>query len=76
MPGGDGTGPWWSSGNWICREKRGIGYGREFGRGMGRRFFTQTPNKENELEMLENYLKNLETEIDDIKKRIMELKGK
>lgn len=76
MPGGDGTGPWWSSGNWTCRGRRGMGFGMGAGRGMGRRFVTQAPSKENELKMLEDYLKGLEAELDEVKKRIAELKGK
>ena len=53
-----------------------MGFGRGAGRGMGRRFVMQTPNKENELKMLEDYLKGLEAELDEVKKRIVELKGK
>lgn len=34
MPGGDGQGPWWAGGNWMC----GRGFGRGYGRGMGRGF--------------------------------------
>ncbi|GEM_PF-347831 len=37
MPWGDGTGPWWAGGDWICG--RGPGWGRRgFGRGWGRGF--------------------------------------
>ncbi len=39
MPWGDGTGPWWAGGNWMCRRGfGGRGFGRGFGRGMGRGF--------------------------------------
>ena len=42
MPGGNGTGPWWAGGNWMCRLGFGSGFRRGFGggygRGMGRGF--------------------------------------
>ena len=46
MPWGDGTGPWWANGNWVCLRRLGFGrgfgwfgFGRfgmgRFGRGLG-----------------------------------------
>jgi len=75
MPWGDGKGPWWASGNWTCRGGRGMGPGRGIGRGMGRRMFMmQPPNKGTEMSMLENYVKELETELEAVKQRISELR--
>ena len=101
MPGGDGTGPGWAGGNWMCRRGfgRGFGrgYGRGFGRGMGRGFgmgfgrggyamqqgpyqqYTPyappAPTKEEEKNELKEYVMELETELKEAKRRILELGG-
>ena len=52
-----------------------MGPGKGIGRGMGRRMFmANPPDKETEMKMLENYVKELETELEAIKQRITELK--
>gem|GEM_PF-4367523 len=52
-----------------------MGPGRGIGRGMGRRMFMmQPPNKGTEMSMLENYVKELETELEAVKQRISELR--
>lgn len=81
MPGGDGTGPWWTKGRWRCRRPGygmgfGPGYGRGFGRGMGRAAYAvQEPQaQETELLDLEAHAGNLESELNEVKRKIKELK--
>lgn len=76
MPGGDGTGPGWAQGRWNCR-KGFRGQGRGFGRGPGRGFGFQgayTPSKEEEIQELSAYADELTNELEQIKKRLSELK--
>ena len=81
MPFGDGTGPWWAGGNWMCRRgwRRGPGFGRGYGRGFGRgpSFWATPPaqpTKEEEAAILKEEAAYLEERLKEIKKRIQELK--
>ena len=65
MPYGDGTGPGWARGRWNCRGKMG------FGRGSGAGYWR--PGRDN-VQDLESYAEMLKTELDQVKKRIAELK--
>ncbi|MFA5050349.1 MAG: DUF5320 domain-containing protein [Candidatus Micrarchaeia archaeon] len=84
MPYGDGMGPWWGQGNWVCRR----GMGRGFGRGRGFGFYNyqnqfsinqnyprpaQQYTKEDEIQELKSYAERLESELEEIKVRIREL---
>ncbi len=92
MPWGDGTGPWWAGGNWMCgRGFWGRGFGRGFGRGMGRgRYWAMqnyapyqqytpytppAPTKDEEKAELKEYVMELEAELKEAKRRILELEG-
>jgi hypothetical protein len=83
MPWGDGTGPWWTEGNWRCwRRGFGSGAGRGFGRGFGSRMAYASrfpsaqsatlpqPSREQELQELKSYSEELRIELEEIKKRI------
>ncbi|MBN2477774.1 DUF5320 domain-containing protein [Candidatus Micrarchaeota archaeon] len=81
MPFGDGTGPWWGRGRWMC--KRGLGYGR--GAGFGWRNYApeypgqypqNTQYSQDELTELKRYSKEIEQELQNIKSKIKELEKK
>jgi Family of unknown function (DUF5320) len=78
MPGFDGTGPMGMGpmtgrGMGFC----GFGLGRKFGmrRGFGRfgMGWMQPANKDEELKAMQDYLKTLEEEIEDVKAKVTEL---
>jgi len=80
MPGGDGTGPWWSLGRWNCRRGfgrgMGIGFGRRggFGRGFGAGYQVAAPlSREDDLSELKSYANELKAELEAVKKRIASL---
>lgn len=86
MPYGDGTGPWRAQGKWRCRRPGfgrgyevgfGPGYGRGFGRGMGRAYAyaVQEPQaRESDISGLEAYAKDLEAELNEVKKRLRDIR--
>ena len=78
MPYGNGTGPWWAQGRWRCRRPGfgrgyGTGYGPGYGRGMGRAAYSEQPqSRESDTSDLEAYANELESELNEVKKRIKE----
>jgi hypothetical protein len=81
MPGQDrtgpaGMGPMTGRGLGSCGSGLRRGFGCGFGRGVGRRFTTQTPQltKEQEKKILEAELAEIEAEKDEVSKRLKELK--
>ena len=74
MPFGDGTGPWWAQGRWNCRR----GFGRGMGIGFGRRFqgaaIANNVSREEEASELKAYAEMLKAELEEVKKRIANLK--
>ena len=59
---------------------RGRGYGRGFGRGLRRRVFTpygyanyQAPTRDEEKQMLKDYIKDLEKELKDVKEELSKM---
>ncbi len=86
MPWGDGTGPWWGRGNWMCRRGFGRGYGMGFGRraywaagyapyGAYQPYSPPAPTGSEEASQLREYISGLEAELNDAKKRLSELEG-
>ena len=79
MPGGNGTGPWWAYGRWNCRRGFGRGWGLGRGSGFGRGYmavpFNQAPqiSKESEISELKYYANELKSELEEVKKRILDL---
>jgi len=84
MPGRDGTGPSGQgplSGRGLGPCGRGLGFRRGFGRGFGwRRFYFDEPafepitlTKEEQKKILEEELKEIETEKEAIEKRLKEM---
>jgi hypothetical protein len=84
MPGRDGTGPLGRgplTGRGLGPCGRGLAFRRGFGRGFGwRRFFDEpvfepiTLTKEEQKKILEEELKEIETEKEAIEKRLKEMK--
>lgn len=70
MPYGDGTGPMWARGRWMCR--RGMGRGAGYGSGMGSCIQNKPGDEVSELtayaEGLKRELKEVEEEIEKMKK--------
>ncbi len=71
----------WGKGFWVGN-RMGFGFGRGLGRGFGWGFATYAPpyptnvpqlTKKDELAELKEYAKNLEAELSEIKKRIVDL---
>ncbi len=80
MPNGDGTGPYGAGRGWGCRGWRGRGfgcrYGGGFGGGYGRGMWMGAypvgaqPGPAEDAESLKAYARELEAELEAVKKRI------
>ncbi len=76
-------GPWWGRNGWNCRrgfgQNRGVGrmYGSGFGRGslaFGQPRFQNTgTSREEDAAGLTSYAKELESELEEVKRRIAQL---
>jgi len=77
MPGGDGTGPWWTQGRgWRCWRTFGSG------RGFGWRYWQRVPftepvslTKEQQKKILQAELLEIEKEKQEIEKRLKEIES-
>lgn len=67
MPGGDGRGPAWAGGKWICSGRMRGGLGR------CRWYIGPTLGKDEEREMLKGGIAAMKSQITEAEKRLAEL---